>query len=224
MIHQPFPLFAPFSDRLQIDFLTRRDGIKSDDDAAHMLGVDSFASAEQTHSNHTAIVREPQRRVAGADGLITDASNLTLMIRIADCQALVLYDAKKNVVGNLHAGWRGVLCGAIPAFFEVLRKEWGSDPADIFVGAAPSLCKNCAQFRDPIEELPGIDPTFFEGRHVDLCGIADQQLADAGVLREHIERSPDCTKCRPDLYWSYREGNPEAVREGYRNVLACRIL
>ncbi len=217
-------MLEQFHDRLRIDFLTRRDSIKNDDDAARILGITDFASAEQVHSNLTTIVREPLRRAAGADGLITDTRNLTLLIRIADCQAFVMYDAKKNIVGNLHAGWRGVLCGAIPAFFEVLRNEWQSDPADLFVWAAPSLCKKCAQFRDPVEELPGLDPRFFEGRHVDLQGIADQQLADEGVRRDHMERSPDCPKCRPDLYWSYREGNPEAVREGYRNVVACTLL
>lgn len=215
---------APFADRLRVDLLTKAARIKTDDDAAHSLGMTDFVSGEQTHGNTTAIVRAPQRRVPGTDGLITDVKNLTLMVRMADCQVFAVYDARKNVAGVLHAGWRGVVCGAIPAFFEALRNEWQSDPADVYVYAGPSLCRKCAAFSDPSAELPGIDPRFFHGKHVDLQGIANQQLADAGVQADHFERSPDCTICTNDLYWSYRGGSPEATKEGYRNVLACTLL
>lgn len=223
-MHPPSTLFAPFTDRIRIDLLTKSDHIKTDDDVAKALGVHSVASAEQTHSNKTTIVRAPIKRAPGADGLVTDVKNLTLLVRMADCQVFVVYDAAKNVAGVLHAGWRGVVCGAIPAFFEVLQNEWHSDPIDIFVYAGPSLCTQCAEFSDPAKELPGIDPRFFQGRHVDLRGIANQQLADAGVLKSQIERSPDCVKCKSDTYWSYREGKADVVESGYRNILACTLL
>lgn len=224
MIREPFPLFAPFSNRLQIAFCTKEDRISSDDDAAGVLGVKSVVSAQQVHGNKTVIVRSPQQRVPDVDGLITDTTHLTLLLRVADCQSFVVYAPEKNVMGVLHAGWRGVVGGAIPAFFEQLKNEWGIDGADVFVGAGPSLCQRCAEFTDPVMELPGVDPRFFDGRCVDLRGIADRQLMDCGVLPEHIERSPDCTKCRSDLYWSYRGGDRDAVKNGFTNVLSCTLM
>lgn len=216
-------IFAAFADRIRIDFLGRDKTIQSDSDAARILGVTTIASAQQVHRNKTVIVDEPVKRVTGADGIITTTPNLTLLMRVADCQSFVAYDPTKNIVGALHAGWKGIVAGAIPAFLDMMKAQ-GSNPADVFVYAGPSLCQRCAEFTDPVKELPGIDHRFFDGRCADLRGVADQQWMNAGILMEHVERSPDCTKCRNDLYWSYRGGDREAVKNGYENVLACTIL
>jgi YfiH family protein len=224
MIHEPFTLFHPFADHLQIDFCRKEDDIHNDDSAAQVLGITEFASAQQVHGKKAVIVRNAIRRFPDADGLMTDAIDLTLLIRVADCQSFVFYAPKKHLIGVLHAGWRGVVGGAIPAFFEVLKNEWGIGGNDVLVGAGPSLCQRCAEFTDPVHELPGIDARFFDARCVDLRGIADQQLMDAGVQKDQMERSPDCTKCRNDLYWSYRGGDRDAVKNGYENVLSCTLL
>lgn len=215
-------LFLPFSDRIEIDFLGRDKNIQSDSDAARILGVTNIASAQQAHGNVTVIVDAPVKRAEGADGIMTTTPHLTLLMRVADCQSFVAYDPTKNIAGALHAGWKGIVAGAIPAFLNTM-KEQGSNPADVCVYAGPSLCQRCAEFTDPMRELPGIDPQFFDGRCADLRGVADQQLMHAGVVRDHIERSPDCTKCRNDLYWSYRGGDREAVKEGYENLIVCTL-
>ncbi len=222
VMHQPFSLFAPFSDRIRIDFCARHTNIHSDEDAARFLSVTNVASAQQVHGNTTIVVDQPVKRVAGADGIITRTPNLTLLMRVADCQCFAVYDPTKNMVGALHAGWKGIVTGAIPAFFAVM-KEQGSNPADVFVYAGPSLCTRCAEFTDPMKELPGIDAQFFDGRCVDLRGIADKQLRDAGIQSDHMERSPDCTKCKSDIYWTYRGGDKDAVLRGAENILACRL-
>jgi copper oxidase (laccase) domain-containing protein len=83
---------------------------------------------------------------------------------------------------------------------------------------------NCADFSDPTTELPGIDVQFFHGKNVDLRAIADAQLIACGVAQKNIERHPDCTRCRPDIYWTYRGGDREAVLQGKTNVTVCQIL
>jgi polyphenol oxidase len=44
--------------------------------------------------------------------------------------------------------------------------------------------------------------------HFDLWSLSSTQLIDAGVRRERIEVAGICTRCRTDLFFSYRkEGN-----------------
>ncbi len=223
MIRQPFTILAPFADRLTVSLFVKSDAIATDEDILK-TSASTLASAQQVHGNKTTIVRAPVTRTAGADGLATDTKNLTLSMRVADCQSFIVYEPKSNVVGLLHAGWKGLINKAIPEFFNTLHNEWNIDPADTFVGAGPSLCQTCAEFTDPVRELPGINPRFFNGRCADLRGYADQQLMDAGVERGRIERMEDCTKCKNNKYYSYRGGDRDAVIAGYENVLTCTLL
>lgn len=224
MINDPFRMFAPYADRLQVVLFTKEDTIGNDDAIAKKMGTETIASLKQVHGNRTIIVREPQRRVEAADGMWTNERDVMLTIRIADCQSFVAYAPKQHVVGLLHSGWRGLVSGAIAEFFKKLDEDFSIAAADVLVGAGPSLCNNCAEFTDPVKELVGIDPQFFNGRHADLRAIADRQLIDIGVRKEHIERHSDCTRCENETWWSYRGGDREAVSNGLENALTCRLI
>ncbi|MDD5041586.1 MAG: polyphenol oxidase family protein [Candidatus Peribacteraceae bacterium] len=222
MNRSPFSLFEPFRDRLIVGMWKKKD--HQPHDICGTLGVKSAASAEQVHGAKTVIARGAVEYAPDADGLVTDHTGLALSVRWADCQAFVLYAPKKNVLGALHAGWRGLNAGAIPAFFAALKNEWDIDPEETYVAAGPSLCQKCAGFSDSERELPTIPPEFIAGKNVDLRGAADAQLLKLGLPPDHFERSPDCTCCNPGKYWTYRGGDREAVRNGGTNVLACVLL
>ncbi len=218
----PFTSLQPFSNRLDLRFITLDDKTASDADIRRVSGIANTASLHQKHGRDIAIVREPTERTLPADGLITDIPNLGLIIRFADCQNFVVYAPQKNVVGLIHAGWRGVVAGVIPSFFQTLKKEWGIDAKDVWVGAGPSLCKKCADFTDPAKEVPSLGQ-FTNGRHVDLIAAAGKQFADCGVPHDHIERMADCTRCMPEKYWTYRGGHREEVKNGYTNCFVARL-
>jgi copper oxidase (laccase) domain-containing protein len=178
---------------------------------------------DQVHGNRTVIVRAPSNRTEEADGMITDVPGLALNLRVADCQSFVIFSPKKNVLGLLHVGWRGLISGAIPEFFAVLTNNVDMSPADVFIGAGPSLCQKCADFTDPIKELPGIPERFISGKHADLQAAATEEFLSLGVRPEHFERHPDCTRCHPEKYWTYRGGDREAVKNGRTNMLSCLL-
>lgn len=225
MLDSLFPLFAPYQGRLAIRSFVKEDSIASDEDLQRMLETNHFVSLHQVHGNTTIIARSPSQREKDADGVVTDTKDLWLHVRTADCQSFVIYDPLLEVVGVLHAGWKGLVCGAIPSFFETMKAEWPIDASRILIGAGPSLCTACSEFTDPLQELPGIDSTFFQGKHVDLRAIADNQFIQCGIQKTHIDRLPDCTRCHPETYWSYRGGDRDAVRiKGARNILACSLL
>ncbi len=223
MIDHPFSLFDNYADTIDVRLFTKEDSILSDAETALALGTSSFVSLNQIHGNNTEIVRSPSRREKVADGSLTDQPDLWLTIRVADCQSFVVYVPELELIGVLHAGWKGLVAGAIPAFFETMQREWKVDPSTILIGAGPSLCMECAEFTDPTKELPGIDPQFFIGRHAALQSIASDQMMKCGVQLKNKERHADCTKCHPDKYWTYRGGDGEAVIKGATNVLCIKL-
>lgn len=223
MLAHPFPLLRQFSERLEIVLTTKEDDMKDDASAAELINATGYASMNQVHGNRTIIVSGPSHREEAADGMLTTETELALIVRAADCQNFVFYAPRQNVLGVLHAGWRGLVAGAIPAFFDVLHSTWDTHPKDIYVGAGPSLCKKCAEFSDPERELPGLPKKFFKGRNADLQSIANIQLHESGVLPEHIERSPNCTKCISETYFSYRGGDKEHVLTGASNFFVCKL-
>jgi polyphenol oxidase len=214
MIDHPFHILDPYRDRIDVRLFTKAD---------KQLDETGLVSLKQIHGNTAVIARSPSQREKEADGVLTDQSDLTLTIRVADCQAFVVYAPDQQVIGLLHAGWKGLVSGIIPSFFRTMQNEWSVDPATVLIGAAPSLCTDCAEFTDPARELMGIDPRFFHGRHADLRAIANDQLLQCGVKPDHIERMPDCTRCNPDRYWTYRGGDHDAVIKGSTNVLMAML-
>jgi copper oxidase (laccase) domain-containing protein len=221
----PFALLDRFP--LDVAILRKEHDIDSDAAAARALGVDAVAAVNQTHGAGVAIVRDAIARTIDADALVTEIPGLTLTVRWGDCQNFVVYAPATArhpaIAGLIHAGWKGCVAGVIPAFFDTLRREWGVDPAEVRVGAGPSLCLACCDFTDPATELPASWAPHVRERCVNLRAVADDQFLAAGVPLSHLERHADCTRCMPDRYWTWRGGHKEQMQAKLRNVLACRI-
>lgn len=223
MERHPFNLLRPYASKIDCRFFDKCDGLISDQSVAQSLGCSDYAALDQVHGNRVINATEAIHRTEKADGLITDQANLALMIRIADCQPLIIYAPKTNTIGLLHAGWKGLVAGAIPEFFKVFSVVSNQQPHSCLVGIGPCLCTDCAEFSNPLLELPGIPNDLVHGKTADLRTWADRQLMECGVRTDHIERMTDCTRCHPEKYWTYRGGDREAVKSGRTNVLACGL-
>ncbi len=156
--------------------------------------------------------------------MITDVPGLALCIRWADCQNFVVCEPKKKILGTMHVGWKCLRDGTIPSMFKVLKDEFGVKGEDCLVAGGPSLCMKHSEFSDPLNEIPNVPPEFVSGKRVDLRGWSKQQLRDAGVTDSHIEIHPDCTRCHPEIFWTYRGGHREEVKKGHTNMVACVML
>jgi YfiH family protein len=204
-----------------VGFFAKSDGLISDQSVMQALDGREYAALDQVHGSRTVLARSGLKRTEKADGLITDQEGLVLTLRIADCQPIVVYAPEANVIGVIHAGWKGLLSGVIPQFFHTLQATWDVKPECCLVGVGPCLCTSCAEFSDPLLELPGIPRDLLKNNTADLRSWADRQIVSTGVRPENIERIPDCTRCDPQTYWTYRGGDREAVKSGRTNVMAC---
>ena len=103
------------------------------------------------HQIHSAIIHRvehvPEKMVQG-DGLITNVPGMLLTVRTADCVPVLIADGKKRVVGAFHAGWRGTLARIVEKGVGEMRRQFGSDPADLAAAIGPCIHACCYEVSD----------------------------------------------------------------------------
>ena len=86
----------------------------------------------------------------------------------------------------------------------------GSDPANLLVALGPSIGACCYEVGPEVEAAFGSSgaPFFIPGpagrKHLDLEAANRAQLAEIGVAAANVDGVSHCTKCREDLFFSYR--------------------
>jgi YfiH family protein len=151
-----------------------------------------------------------------ADGLWTRSPSDLLVIRAADCAPVWIVDPAHKTIALVHAGWRGVAAGVIEHAIESLASA-GAYSADLHAAIGPHLGPCCfevgpevaARFEDdPGAVLPAIsllvERKRDDGAALDLSAAIVHRLASAGVDPARIGASTACTRCRADLFHSYR--------------------
>jgi len=96
----------------------------------------------------------------------------------------------------VHAGWRGLAAGVVAA----ARAALGTRAAAAVVGPAIGPC--C--YRVGPEVSSRFDPDLTRGGFLDLWEAATRALERAGVGR--VDCLELCTRCNPELFFSYRAG------------------
>ena len=94
--------------------------------------------------NNIKIVLDQEAGIYGeftdVDGLITDKSNKILSLTYADCICLYFYDPVKNVIGNIHSGWRGTYQQIAKIAVKILKQKYGVKPEDL-------ICRNSTKYK-----------------------------------------------------------------------------
>ena len=180
---------------------------------ARAIEGEDLVFAEQVHGDDVIVVNYQNSgsdmgtdRVVGiGDALVTDVSGKFLVIQLADCQSILLYDPIRRVVANVHCGWRGSIKNVIRRTVCVMQKCFQCNSTDIIAGIGPSLGPCCAEFVNYRKEIPEKFWCYKSADdHFDFWALSLDQLVSAGVLRENIETSSICTKCNTEAFFSYR--------------------
>ena len=77
----------------------------------------------QTHSNKVVVIKKNNyKKKVFADAMITKMKGFALGVVTADCVPIILYDAKNEIVGCIHAGWKGAFLGVIKNTISKIKK------------------------------------------------------------------------------------------------------
>jgi YfiH family protein len=84
---------------------------------------DKLVLMHQTHSNSVVEIKQTNfNKKIVADAMITRLKGIALGVVTADCVPVILYDAKNDIVGCIHAGWRGAFLNIIKNTISKIKK------------------------------------------------------------------------------------------------------
>ena len=77
----------------------------------------------QTHSNKVVeIKKNNSKSKIKADAIITKMRGIALCVLTADCVPIILYDVNNQIVGCIHAGWKGAYLNIIDNTIKKIKK------------------------------------------------------------------------------------------------------
>jgi len=131
------------------------------------------------------------------DGLITREKNLNLILSVADCIALTLYDEANENLAIVHVGSKNLANGTIGKVAESMREMANAD-MDIHATTGPFIKKCCYKFDKIPEQLKSLGKYFIQESEnlysLDTETALKDQLLASGVKETNIEISPLCSK------------------------------
>ena len=175
----------------------------------------SLVHANQVHSDGVSIVTKPGL-YPNTDALITSQPGLNLVISVADCMPVMIFDKLNGVIANIHSGWRGTQKNITGKVISIMVSDFGSKPEELAVFMGPAISKpNFEVDKDVADLFPGeyVSPKInSDGKYiVDTGSMVYQSLLSAGVQPGNIEQFNECTFNSAHLH-SYRRDKSTSGR------------
>ena len=200
---------------------------------AQVLGVDPhhLTCGEQVHGiGVTRVTQELVGRgvfswddsIPDSDAIHTNLVNVPLLLLVADCVPVLIYDAVHHAVAVVHAGWRGAIAHIVERTIDSMHDAYGTLPSDCYLFIGPSIGADSFEVSEEIAEqfrqdmhtlgLSQVDQVLRyiqrDGQitatpHVDLKGYIAACVVQKGVPVEQVSVSSTDTMTTDGCY-SYR--------------------
>lgn len=161
----------------------------------------------------------------GIDATITNKENITLASTNADCILIMFYDPMRNVIANVHSGWRGTFQKISQKVVRKMKSDYGCRAEDILCFICPSI-RMChfeveEDVKNPCEEIFNytgkLDEMIKIGRvvngtqkyNIDTVLINKSILEEEGIKAENIYDSNICSVCKSEKVHSRRVEGPD---------------
>jgi YfiH family protein len=167
----------------------------------------------QCHSNNVLKVDTPGE-YRECDALITNTIHVALVVTVADCVPILLFDPINRAVGAIHAGWRGTIGLIVKRAVEKMKAEYSTDPAQMLAYIGPSAGVCCYEVGGEVAVMFGnkVVPFNKKKTFLDLKKENMFQLMQLGVLASNFEVSSSCTICERKMFHSFRRDGRKAGR------------
>lgn len=170
---------------------------------------DEIVFQNQIHSDILTVVNS-SGNCGESDALITAQKNLLLVLTVADCTPILIYDAKNQVIAAVHSGWRGAENQILRKTLSRMNAEFDSKGENLYAYLGPSISQINYEVGKEVADL--FDKKYVlhsKGRFLlDVASANYDMLIDFGVKPNNIQKSVLCTYQMKDLLHSYRrDGN-----------------
>lgn len=196
------------------------------------VGFGTVYKAHQAHTDDVLVLNDDNKEEyeyskfnrEEHDGYLVDKPGIATLITTADCNPIIIYDKKLNIIANIHAGWKGVVNRIYINAIKLMQEKYNSKVEDLVICIGPSIRKCC--FTSQEESFKEIFTSTFDYSeeyleyeednvtfHIDLIKILKHEFENVGVGESQIHVAPICTRCTTDDFFSYRY----AVQNGFKD-------
>jgi hypothetical protein len=198
---------------------------------AEALGVapDHLVGVHQVHSPDVLTVTGAPVAPVRADAMVTDRPGIALSVLTADCQPVLFHDAKAQVIGAAHAGWRGALAGVLEATVAAME-TLGAERSRIAAVIGPSISQAAyevgPEFLDTFLQDDPANDRFFSGGsgdrvHFALQRYSQHRLRAAGIAS--ADWTGHDTYGDDERFFSYRRSVHRHEADYGRLISAIRL-
>ena len=188
------------------------------------LNLNNYYEVKQTHSDIIHIIDNNYTNTQIGDALITKDINKPIIIKVADCITILIYDKENNIIASIHSGWKGTLEYITNKTIKIIQEKYNSKPQNINAYIYPSirLCHFEIEedvyklFKDKIKNIDKYTIKKDIKYYIDLQSIVIDNLKELGI--NNIFDTNICTYCNHDKYYSYRYNHTDK-----RNILLAMI-
>lgn len=189
----------------------------------------TLVKPDQKHTDNVLVISKKQNEdgpdiyleyLEGIDATITKESDITLASTNADCILIMFYDSTRNVIANVHSGWRGTFKKISQKVVQKMKNDFACKPENILCFICPSI-RIChfeveEDVKNPCEEIFGytnkLDKIIKIGRvvegnqkyNIDTVLINKIILLEEGIKEENIFDSNICSVCCSEKVHSRR--------------------
>lgn len=196
--------------------------------AAVALGAElsDLVFCEQAHGREVRVVTAADRgrgtlaredAIQATDALVTTEPGIGLVVMVADCVPIVLYDPGAHILACVHAGWRGTVARVSEAAIQAMA-TLGSHPEDVIAALGPAIAPDRYQVGDEVKEAAeqalgkrSLDVLRRDGQGKWLFNLWTANrliLEESGVRPRNIKVARVPTGSGTGLFFSDRETRP----------------
>lgn len=188
------------------------------------INFSSICKAKQAHTDKVITINEQNKEAFRieklnqfeVDGYITDTTGIATLVTTADCNPIIIYDTKNNIIANVHAGWKGVINRIYINAINLMEEKYKTNMEDLVVCIGPSIRKCCFtskedEFKNMFLNTFNYENEYLEYEkdskvfHIDLISILEHEFILKGIKKENIHVADICTRCNTKDFFSYRE-------------------
>ena len=112
--------------------------LKNLDIASKKIGLnpENLFTMNQTHSNKVVVINNMNKHIQriNSDALVTNQKNIAISVLTADWVPILIYDEVNQIIGSIHAGWKGAINGIIENTIAEIAKISKNGKINVAIG------------------------------------------------------------------------------------------